>query len=131
MTPSDGSLEEIASQLTAAFNAKDAAKLASLYTESATVMPPGDKMVKGRSAIEAWFRPAMERVSDLQIVPMQTASLGENGFQVGTFSARAPGDSSGGRLSYKYMLIFKRVGSRWQIDCDIWNGDQPSAVAPG
>ncbi len=130
MTPSDGSFEEIAPQLTAAFNAKDAAKLASLYTESATVMPPGDKTVKGRSAIEAWFRPAMERVSDLQIVPMQTASLGENGFQVGTFSTRAPGGSSG-RLSFKYMLILKRVGSRWLIDCDIWNGDQPPTVPSG
>jgi ketosteroid isomerase-like protein len=120
--PSDISLEQIAPELAAAFNAKDAAKLASLYTESATLMPPYEKMVKGRAAIEAWYRPALERIGHLQIVPMQTGSLGENGFQVGTFFVRREVES--GLLSYKYVLILKRVGAKWLIDCDIWNADE-------
>lgn len=130
MTPTDGSLEQIARQLEAAFKAKDAAKLASFYTESATLMPPGDKMVKGRSAIEAWFRPLLDRVNDVEIVPLQTASLGQSGFQVGTFSTRAPGNSPG-RLTFKYALILKRDDGLWRIECDIWNGDQPPAPVPG
>jgi ketosteroid isomerase-like protein len=99
-----------------------------LYTESATLMPPYEKMVKGRAAIEAWYRPALERIGHLQIVPMQSGSLGENGFQVGTFFVRPQVESVSGLLSYKYVLILRRVSSKWLIDCDIWNGDQPSAV---
>jgi hypothetical protein len=41
--------------------------------------------------------------------------------------ARLYQNASHGRL---LVLILKRVGAKWLIDCDIWNGDQPSAVAP-
>lgn len=125
--PSDAPLQQIAVQLVAAFNAKDAVKLASLYTQTATLMPPNEKIVKGRGAIEAWYRPALERIGDVQIVPMQSSILGEQGFQVGTFTSSAKGDPSV-RRSFKYALILKRVGAQWQIDCDIWNSDQPTPV---
>ena len=40
----------------AAFNAKDAAKVALLYTDDAVVMPPNHALVKGRANIEAYFK---------------------------------------------------------------------------
>ena len=120
----DASLQQIAIQLAAAFNAKDAAKLASLYTQTAILMPPNEGMVKGRPAIEAWFQPKMQPIRQIQIFPIKSSTLGDEGFQVGTFSATAEDDPS--PRSFKYALILKRVGKRWQIDCDIWNSDQPT-----
>src|SRR5215469_5303774 len=119
----DASLQQIAAQLTAAFNAKDAAKLGSLYTQTATLMPPNEAMVKGRHAIQAWFEPKLQRIRRIQIFPMRSGALGEEGFQVGTFFATAEDDPS--PRGYKYAVILKRVGERWLIDCDIWNSDQP------
>src|SRR6516225_2187293 len=117
----DATLQQIAAQLTAAFNAKDAAKLGSLYTQTATLMPPNEALVKGRPAIQAWFQPKLQRIRQIQIFPIRSCTLGEEGFQVGTFSAIAEDDPS--PRSFKYALIVKRVDRRWQIDCDIWNSD--------
>jgi len=119
----DASLEQLAVQLTAAFNAKDAVKLGSLYTQTATLMPPNEAMVKGRPAIQAWFQPKLQRIRRIQIFPIRSWALGEEGFQVGTFCSIAEDDPTA--RSFKYALILKRVDERWQIDCDIWNSDQP------
>ncbi len=124
--PNDASLQQIAVQLAAAFNAKDPAKLASLYTQTAILMPPNEGIVRGRAAIQAWFQPAMQRIRSIQIVPIRSSTLGKKGFQVGTFSVTAEGDTSLSPRRYKYALILKRVGEQWQIDCDIWNSDQPT-----
>ena len=48
-----GSIDQVAVQLASAFNATDAVRLASLYTETATLMPPNERVVKGRIAIQA------------------------------------------------------------------------------
>jgi len=47
---------------TAAFNKGDAAAVAAMYTEDAYVLPPGSDMVKGRSAIEAFWRQAAQQM---------------------------------------------------------------------
>ena len=44
----------------AAFNAGDAATVASLYTEDAALYPPGGEHVDGRSAIQAVWHSAIE-----------------------------------------------------------------------
>src|SRR5215471_15295035 len=111
---SDATPVRISEQLAAAFNARDAAKLASLYTENATLMPPNQAMVRGRCAIEAWFRPALERLGRIQIIPLRSAILGEEAFEVGTFVTTAKADES--VQHFKYALALKRVGLQWQID---------------
>jgi ketosteroid isomerase-like protein len=51
-----GSIDYVAVQLASAFNATDAVKLASLYTETATLMPPNEGVVKG-SQYRRGFKP--------------------------------------------------------------------------
>ena len=51
-------IEKLNDVWTAAFNKGDAAAGAALYTEDAYVLPPGSAMVKGRAAIEAFWRPS-------------------------------------------------------------------------
>jgi ketosteroid isomerase-like protein len=73
---SDVSIDQVAVQLTSAFNATDAVKLASLYTETATLMPPNEGAVKGRIAIQAWFQAALGRLGQIQISPTRSPILG-------------------------------------------------------
>jgi len=122
----DGRIEDIAAQLEAAFNAKDASVLAAMYGEDATLMPPNQPAVSGRAAIRGWFEAVLPRVGTVRITPARTSVFEREAFQVGTFSSAIAGDQSGPPNTFKYVLLFTRGGRGWQIQYDIWNGDQPS-----
>ena len=53
-------IEEIASNFKAAFNAGDAATVASFYSEDAALFPPGEDRVDGRPAIQAFWQGAID-----------------------------------------------------------------------
>ncbi len=129
MSAREKTVEDIAAQLEAAFNAKDASKLASLYAEDATLMPPNEAAVKGRAAIRAWHEAVLPRVGTVRIAPGRTSVGEREGFQVGTFTATTS-DQPGRANAFKYVLLLSRAGSGWQIQCDIWNGDQSPPVGP-
>lgn len=120
------SLGNIAAELEAAFNAKDASSLASLYTEDATLMPPNQEAVKGRAAIRAWFQTALAHLGTVRISPTESAAWQGEGFEVGTFVASALGESPTRLRQFKHVLILRRVGAQWQIRYDIWNGSYKS-----
>ena len=123
---SNGSIDQVAAQLALAFNATDTAKLASLYTETATLMPPHEGAIKGRIAIQAWFQAALGQLGEIQIIPIRSSILGAEAFQVGNFKV-TPKDGSSQR-AFKYVLILNRVEGQWQIAYDIWNSDQPTSA---
>ncbi len=119
----DAQLDQVATQMEEAFKAKDAKRLASLYADDAVVMPPNHGMVKGRAAIEAWFREPMGRIASVHIAPTRTSILGDDAYQIGTFVTALQGDSATGQNSFKYVLIFKKISAQWLVAFDIWNGD--------
>ena len=120
------SIDQVAVQLASAFNATDAVELASLYTETATLMPPNEGVVKGRSAIQACFQAALVRMGEIQIFPMRSSILGGEAFQVGNFQITPRVGSS--PRAFKYVLILNRAEAQWQIAYDIWNSDQPTSA---
>jgi len=120
----DRRIEDIAAHLEAAFNAKDASALAAMYTEDATLMPPNQPPVIGLASIRAWFEATLLRVGTVRIAPTRTSVFEREAFQVGIFSATAIGQS-GPPNTFKYVLLLTRAGRGWQIQFDIWNGDQP------
>src|SRR5687767_5865955 len=48
-------IKAVIQQLTEAFNAKDAAKAAALYTPEAVVMPPNKTLSRGRNFVEQYY----------------------------------------------------------------------------
>ena len=123
---SNGPIDQVAVELASALNATDAVKLASLYTETATLMPPHEGTVKGRMAIQAWFQAALGRLGKIEIIPIKSSILAGEAFQVGNLKI-TPKDGSSPR-TFKYVLIFNRVEAQWQIAYDIWNSDQPTSA---
>ena len=53
-------IDEALVKFVAAFNAGDAATVASLYTEDAALYPPGAERVDGRSAIQTFWQGAID-----------------------------------------------------------------------
>ena len=123
----DPTLNKLAEAWTAAFNAKDAAKLAAFYTEDATLMPPNEPIVTGRSNIQAWFQKAMDRgFSDGRLMPRESAPAGTQAYEVGTYSLNEKG-AGGAPMTDKgkYVVVLKRVSGEWKIAHDIFNSDLP------
>jgi uncharacterized protein (TIGR02246 family) len=129
----DPALDKLAVEFEAAFNARDAAKTASMYTDDGILMPPDQPMVKGRADIEAYYRRAFRGTfSDMRVLPMESAASGTLAFEAGVSTMVVPHrDGSGSWIPVgKYVLVYKRVGQAWKIAYDIFNDDmaepQPS-----
>lgn len=122
----DPLLDKLNAEFTAAFNAKDAARLASFYTEDASLMPPNQPLVKGRPNIEAYWRGAFEQgVANLQLRPVESAVSGTFGYEAGTavVTVKTPGGLV--KETSKYVVVFKRTDTGWKMAYDIYNGDAP------
>lgn len=113
-------LNKITADYAAAYNAKDAAKVASLYAEDALVMPPNEPMVKGRANIQARLQREFKENVTLQLTPTESTISGSQAFEAGTATVTLPG---GGTEKEKYLVVYKRVGNDWKIAFDIWNSD--------
>jgi len=116
----DPALDTLAEAFAEAFNAKDAARVASFYAENAIVMPPDQPMVRGRRDIEAYYaRGFRQDISNFRLAPMESAITGAHAFEAGasTLTERR------GTTSGKYVVIYTRVDGQWKIAYDIFNND--------
>lgn len=121
---------ELVTRLASAFNSRDAAALAALYTEEATLLPPGEALVQGNRAIREWFEEALQRLGRITLTPIESNESIDFGFQVGIFSVSwdltAAHDRAVEPLPQqfgKYLLVFKRTEWGWRIHSDMWNLD--------
>lgn len=135
----DPALDKLNAEFTAAFNAKDAARLASFYTEDALLMPPNQPMVKGRPNIEAFWRGAFEQgLTNLRLRPLESVISGNQAFEAGTatLTVKTGGTAMTGTTgaggagasvtdSSKYIVVFKRTETGWRMAYDIFNSDAP------
>src|SRR6266446_7550612 len=103
------------------FNKGDFAGVASLYTDDATAFPPGSGMVKGRAAIGAMWKSRAEQVSDPKVTTLDVKPLGPSAArEIGTFSLKTKGPTPQ-EVTGKYVVVWEKVGSDWQLAADIWN----------
>jgi uncharacterized protein (TIGR02246 family) len=113
-----------------AFNAGDAAAIAAVYTEDATLMPPGLPTMKGRAAIEQYMREGFAQgVAKVALTTDEMFTMGDAAVRRGAYRVSA---ADGNEIEAgKYVEIWRRVGNEWQICIDIWNADTaPPPPAP-
>jgi uncharacterized protein (TIGR02246 family) len=131
------SVEQVAVQLGAAFNARDPAALAALYTEDAVLMPPGEPIVHGKAAIRAWFEQALPRLGAIRVSLSAERTEGDLAVVTGTFRVQPSAaelevvtpTASSERVG-KYILVLTRAGEAWKILWDLWNLDQQPGMVP-
>lgn len=107
---------QVSEAFVAAYNAKDLARIASLYAEDAELMPPDSPLIKGRSAIEALFREKFEQNCTMELSSSASEFSGTHGFDTGRIAVTMNGPEGGSqRVEGKYLAVLKRIGGEWKI----------------
>jgi uncharacterized protein (TIGR02246 family) len=131
-----GEIDAANARFEQAFNRGDAAAIAQMYTEKATVLPRESDIVTGREAIQAFWQGAIQSgIKDLSLKATRVEELASGTAQeIGRFSLEAPGSGGqGSKVEGKYVVIWRKSGGEWKLDTDIWNTNAPppTAVATG
>ena len=117
-------IEKLNDVWTAAFNKGDAAAVAVLYTEDAYVLPPGSAMVKGRAAIEAFWRQAAQQMTDAKLTTVDVLPLGRAAArEIGTVTLKTKSQPPQ-EVVGKYVVVWRKIGRDWKLATDIWNTDK-------
>ncbi|MBV8890310.1 MAG: SgcJ/EcaC family oxidoreductase [Alphaproteobacteria bacterium] len=121
---SKGDIDKLNQAWMAAINKGDAATVAAMYTDDATLLPQGAPMGKGRAEIQDYWSKASQQVGDFVLTAIDVKPLGDGvGREIGTFTAKGKG-SPAENIVGKYVVIWQRVGSDWKLAVDIFNTDE-------
>ena len=118
-------IKAVIQQLTEAFNAKDAAKAAALYTPEAVVMPPNKTLSRGRNFVEQYYTARFgEGASDLALQPNEIKGSGTLAVAMGDYRLTlAPAQGPKRRDRGKFVWIFRELNNVWMIDGIIFSSD--------
>ena len=112
-------IQSLNERFTSSFNAGDIAAVAA-YTEDAFIHPPGAEMVRGRPAIQAFWKSAADQIKDLKLTAQDVKPLGRRRPRSGDLHLRTKSEQSQ-EIAGKYVVIWERVGNDWKLTTDIWN----------
>ncbi len=123
----DGPRKEIGAANAAfskAYDSGDAKAVAAFYTEEGELFPPNETIVKGRPAIEAFWKAAIDAgVKGVTLKTTEVFALGETVAETGTYTLSGkdgePADQG------KYVVVWKRVEGKWKLHRDCWNSNKP------
>ena len=106
-----------------AANGKDAATIASMYTDDATLLPQGVPPVKGRKNIQQFWEGFFAAgASDAHIRVVDVSTVGDIAYEIGAWEANMPQPQGGtARAQGKYVVIWKRQGDAVKMHVDIFN----------
>lgn len=128
-SPVDSSVVEGANKYLKAVLAGDASTVATMYREDAALMPADCPLLRGRAAIEQYYRQwfmSPARVTEFTFNHLESPVLGETAYDVGTYKQTLSlSAGSTVNLSGKYSVILKRSGAEWKIAYLIFNSDSP------
>src|SRR5262245_45209911 len=116
-----GTIQKLNDAWTAAFNKGDAATVAAMYAEDAYVLPPGAEILKGRPAIEAFWRQAIQQLGDAKLTTLDVLPLGPRAArEIGTVTLRTKSQPPQ-QIAGKYAVVWRKAGGTWKLATDIWN----------
>ena len=123
-------LTRVSAAFAAAMRAGDAKAAAAVFAEDGTDMPPGSAPVRGRAAIEAYYRGlfATCRFAAFELTETESRTAGDVGFLAGTSRvavAGAPAESG------KYLVVLKRSDGGWKVAYAMHNEDRPAGTPSG
>jgi len=102
----------------------DAAGIAALYSEDATLMPPDSELIQGKPGIQAYFDAGLKMgIKDAVLTTINVSAAGDYAYEIGKVlltiqpSGQAPMQQTG-----KYVVVWKKAASgSWRLHVDIWN----------
>src|SRR5947209_7805856 len=104
-------IERAIAEFESAARAKDAAGMAALYSEDATLLPPGSPLVKGRSNIQNFWRAFLDAgAADPKLQILSVESSDDLAYEIGSWEAIVPNPGTGkaGPAAGNYLVVWKR-----------------------
>ena len=118
---SKAAIQRLNDAWTSAFNSGDSATIAAMYAEDAYVLPPGADIVKGRAAIEAFWKQAAQQLGDAKLTTIDVLPLGRSAArEIGTVTLKTKTQPPQ-EIVGKYVVIWRKNGRDWKLSTDIWN----------
>jgi uncharacterized protein (TIGR02246 family) len=105
----DEAPRRVAEEWKAAYNAGDAARVASLYTDDGYYVS-AHVVAQGRSAIQAYFQRGIDAGGHIDRIQILTSGAsGDLAYTVGTYEATNAGQKVRGRN----VVVLRKVGEKW------------------
>jgi uncharacterized protein (TIGR02246 family) len=102
----------------------DAAALAALYTDDATLLPPDSEMIQGKQGIEAfWSQGIKMGIKDLVLTTLDVFGSGDLAYEIGKFTLTVqPEGQEPVEQKGKYVVVWKQAADgSWKLHVDIFN----------
>jgi uncharacterized protein (TIGR02246 family) len=114
----------------AAFNAKDAAKVAAFYPGESVFMPPNAPTIRGREDIQKFYVDLYAQgATDLEMETKDVRGHGPLAYEAGSYSLkRMPATGDALRDRGKYLFIWRNTNNVWSIEYTSWSSDLAEMV---
>ncbi len=93
------------------------------YTKNAKIFPANTKVIEGREAIIKYWTPKNgSKIVFHKVTPNEIKVIGDEAYDYGYYQGITK--SAEGKMSEwkgKYVIVWKKVNSKWLIYLDIWN----------
>jgi len=103
---------------------RDAAMIASAYTEDAMAFPANSESVKGRAALQKLWQSVLDSgIAAFELNTTEVEADGNLAYEVGTYAMKTKDGNVADRG--KYCVVWKRVNGQWLLHRDIWTTNLP------
>ena len=118
-------INRLIEDLRTAFNAKDPAKAAALYSTTGVVMPPNKPIMRGRQFVEQYYEDRFaEGASDLELKAVDVSGQGNLAYASGDFRLNLVIEGKPARRDRgKFLWIFRENNNQWLIEYVIFSSD--------
>jgi uncharacterized protein (TIGR02246 family) len=122
---SERAIRELTREFVEAYNRGDATAIGEMYTEDSKLLPPNMALVRGKQAIQDFWKMAMAMGMHANLETEEVDLDGDLGYDRGIITLTKQskeGDIITNRG--KYLVVMKRhADGSWRIAVDIWNGN--------
>jgi uncharacterized protein (TIGR02246 family) len=113
-------IQSLDDQFCAAANRGDADTVAAMYASDATVLPPGNSIVKG-SEIRTLFAGMASQLTNLKLTATDVTRLSPDYIQeIGISTYITKGDKPV-NVASSYVVVWKKVDGAWKLWTDIFH----------
>lgn len=118
----------------AALRRGDASEAAAAYALDATLVVPAGELLRGRPAIERFWRTGMEiGIGDVELAVLEVRFRGDIAVEVGEYALHIAKEAGRSDVNRGRYLVVHRVepDGRWRRAAEIFSPDRSFEAAPG